>query len=146
VSSTDRGTISPRTCSQRPPAGDDRGCPRLPESFAWTPTLRGTGPLETDRPLHPVRQIPRDWATRDDQAHPALPRSPNHAGNQEVSGRILRTGHQLVGRGSNSMRRAEPTNPTMALMLWAMDMMSIDYSIMFPTPVLSKPVAAQPGG
>ena len=55
-------------------------------------------------------------------------------GNQEIAGRILRTGHQLAGAVESEARKDH--HPDMARMLWAMDMMSIDYSVMFPTPML----------
>ncbi|MFI9386992.1 amidohydrolase family protein [Kutzneria sp. NPDC052558] len=55
-------------------------------------------------------------------------------GNQEVSGRILRAGQQLPGAIEAAARPNH--HPDMARMLWAMDMMSIDYSIMFPSSML----------
>ena len=76
----------------------------------------------------------RDWATAMTKRTRPASVTGTMLGNQEVSGRILRTGHQLVGAVEQQARADH--HPDMARMLWAMDMMSIDYSIMFPTPML----------
>ena len=55
-------------------------------------------------------------------------------GNQEVAGRILRAGHQITAGEDTAL--GDKYHPDMARMIWAMNMMSIDYSIMFPTPML----------
>lgn len=55
-------------------------------------------------------------------------------GNQEVAGRILRAGHGIAAAEDGAL--GEKYHPDMARMIWAMNMMSIDYSIMFPTPML----------
>jgi predicted TIM-barrel fold metal-dependent hydrolase len=55
-------------------------------------------------------------------------------GNQEVAGRILRAGHGIVAAEDTAL--GDKYHPDMARMIWAMNMMSIDYSIMFPTPML----------
>lgn len=55
-------------------------------------------------------------------------------GNQEVAGRILRAGHGITAPEDTAL--GEKYHPDMARMIWAMNMMSIDYSVMFPTPML----------
>jgi len=77
----------------------------------------------------------RDWATSmTRRAGRGATITSSQIGNQEIAGRILRAGHQL-GSKIEAEARADH-HPDMARMLWAMDMMSIDYSIMFPTPML----------
>ena len=56
-------------------------------------------------------------------------------GNQEVSGRILRAGREKLANQADLPEGSE-MHPHIQRMLWAMDMMSIDYSVMFPTALL----------
>ncbi|HEY3683919.1 MAG TPA: amidohydrolase family protein [Streptosporangiaceae bacterium] len=56
-------------------------------------------------------------------------------GNQEVSGRILRAGRNQLS-GQSDLSAADRMHDDVRRMLWAMDMMSIDQTIMFPTPML----------
>jgi predicted TIM-barrel fold metal-dependent hydrolase len=56
-------------------------------------------------------------------------------GNQEVSGRILRAGREKLADQADLVQAPE-LHPHVQRTLWAMDMMSIDYSVMFPTALL----------
>lgn len=59
---------------------------------------------------------------------------PVQLGNQDVSGRILRYGNYGAGRKNGA---AGDRHPDTVKSLDAMDMMGIDYSILFPTPMLA---------
>ncbi|MDF5756929.1 amidohydrolase family protein [Spongiactinospora sp. TRM90649] len=55
-------------------------------------------------------------------------------GNQEVGGRIIRAGRNF----SDPLDAVEdPRHPDVVRMIWAMDQLGIDYTVMFPTPMLT---------
>jgi predicted TIM-barrel fold metal-dependent hydrolase len=56
-------------------------------------------------------------------------------GNQEISGRVLRSGRNHAA-GQHDLGAEQRRHDDVARMIWAMDMMGIDYTIMFPTPML----------
>jgi len=56
-------------------------------------------------------------------------------GNQEVAGRILRAGRNQL-QGHEDLSAADRKHDDVRRMIWAMDMLSIDHTIMFPTPML----------
>ncbi|NUR89628.1 MAG: amidohydrolase [Nonomuraea sp.] len=80
----------------------------------------------------------RDWAlamTQRSGKAAATTITTAQVGNQEVSGRILRAGRNQLA-GQQDLTAEERKHDDVARMLWAMDMMGIDYTIMFPTPML----------
>lgn len=80
----------------------------------------------------------RDWATamteRSGKAA-ATTITTAQVGNQEVSGRILRAGRNQLA-DQRDLTAQERKHDDVRRMLWAMDMMGIDRTIMFPTPML----------
>lgn len=80
----------------------------------------------------------RDWAramTERSGKAGATTITTAQVGNQEVSGRILRAGRNQLAEQAD-LTAAQRRHDDVTRMLWAMDMMGIDYTIMFPTPML----------
>lgn len=80
----------------------------------------------------------RDWAramTERSGKAAATTITTAQVGNQEVSGRILRAGRNQLA-DLRDLSAEQRKHDDVARMLWAMDMMGIDYTIMFPTPML----------
>lgn len=80
----------------------------------------------------------RDWAkamTERSGKAAATTITTAQVGNQEVSGRILRAGRNQLA-GHQDLSAEERKHDDVRRMLWAMDMMGIDHTIMFPTPML----------
>lgn len=80
----------------------------------------------------------RDWAlamTQRSGKAGATTITTAQVGNQEVSGRILRAGRNQLA-GDEDLSAEERKHDDVRRMLWAMNMMGIDYTVMFPTPML----------
>ncbi|MGH3585095.1 MAG: amidohydrolase family protein [Pseudonocardia sp.] len=80
----------------------------------------------------------RDWAkamTQRSGKAAATTITTAQVGNQEVSGRVLRSGRNQLAEQAD-LDQDRRLHDDVARMLWAMDMMAIDYTVMFPTPML----------
>lgn len=84
-----------------------------------------------------VRQWAESMVDRDHAAQAGGTTIPGaQIGNQDVGGRILRQARTASGSVGDVVDRDSPVHADVQRMLWAMDMIGIDYSIMFPTPML----------
>ena len=80
----------------------------------------------------------RDWAlamTQRSGKAAATTITTAQVGNQEVAGRILRAGRNQLA-AQRDLDADQRLHDDVRRMLWAMDMMGIDYTVMFPTPML----------
>lgn len=80
----------------------------------------------------------RDWAramTERSGKASATTITTAQVGNQEVSGRILRAGRNQL-EDQRDLTAADTRHDDVRRMIWSMNMMSIDYAVMFPTPML----------